>query len=447
MKKSIRYCCNERCRTTTWHDVGDTVSICKRCGAITYNSIREKETVKKIVLMFAVICNSLFAATVAEQLADGNAISANSITPTKGSLWVANGTYFAPLAVGSNTQVLTADSSQTLGVKWGTASGGASPDNITINASGAGGTLQIISYPALSGAAITSLNGSNVSSGTVAAARLGSGSSISTKYLRGDNTWQTISSGGLTSGTITTTDVLADNIIAPTATTQKSLVIQGRASQSADLLQIQGSDGTVNAAFSATGSLTLINDGGGGNISGVSSFFSHTFSGNPTTPDVLADNLFAGTSTTQRVFVLQAQAGHTASLFVIEDSAATPLVVVSPSGGMTATSFAGDGSALTSIAASNIAAGGTLPALDAGALTNVPKPPTLSSGQQTLDGAGAVTFSPAGAGAGSFLVAGWGGGVPGTGQLSVSTSGMGAFTVTSSLGATDAALTIYYICY
>ena len=50
------------------------------------------------------------------------------------------------------------------------------------------------------GSGLTSLNASNISSGTVAAARLGSGSSITTKFLRGDNTWQTVTSGG---GTIT----------------------------------------------------------------------------------------------------------------------------------------------------------------------------------------------------------------------------------------------------
>ncbi len=45
-----------------------------------------------------------------------------------------------------------------------------------------------------SGASLTALNATNLASGTVAAARLGSGSSITTKFLRGDNTWQTISS-------------------------------------------------------------------------------------------------------------------------------------------------------------------------------------------------------------------------------------------------------------
>jgi len=71
------------------------------------------------------------------------------------------------------------------------------------------------------GANITSLSGSSISSGTVAAARLGSGSSITSKFLRGDNTWQTVSSGGsgtvtsvattgaITGGTITTTGTIA----------------------------------------------------------------------------------------------------------------------------------------------------------------------------------------------------------------------------------------------
>tara|TARA_R100000700_G_scaffold36618_1_gene46118 strand:- start:2307 stop:5312 length:3006 start_codon:yes stop_codon:yes gene_type:complete len=71
-----------------------------------------------------------------------------------------------------------------------------------------------------SGASLTSLNGSNISSGTVAAARLGSGSSITTKFLRGDNTWQTVSggsgtvtsvatSGAITGGTITTSGTIS----------------------------------------------------------------------------------------------------------------------------------------------------------------------------------------------------------------------------------------------
>jgi hypothetical protein len=65
----------------------------------------------------------------------------------------------------------------------------------------------VVLWPLSSGVILTdasAINAGNITSGTVAAARLGSGSSITTKYLRGDNTWQTISGGGdaLTSGTL-----------------------------------------------------------------------------------------------------------------------------------------------------------------------------------------------------------------------------------------------------
>ena len=46
-----------------------------------------------------------------------------------------------------------------------------------------------------SGASLTSLNGSEIDSGTVATARLGSGTANSSSYLRGDGSWATISAG------------------------------------------------------------------------------------------------------------------------------------------------------------------------------------------------------------------------------------------------------------
>ncbi len=46
-----------------------------------------------------------------------------------------------------------------------------------------------------SGASLTALNASNIGSGTVPTARLGSGTANNTTYLRGDQTWATVSSG------------------------------------------------------------------------------------------------------------------------------------------------------------------------------------------------------------------------------------------------------------
>jgi hypothetical protein len=50
------------------------------------------------------------------------------------------------------------------------------------------------------GSALTNLNASNLGSGTVPTARLGSGTASSSTFLRGDNTWQTVSGSGDVTG-------------------------------------------------------------------------------------------------------------------------------------------------------------------------------------------------------------------------------------------------------
>lgn len=75
-------------------------------------------------------------------------------------------------------------------------------------------------------------NASNLASGTVPTARLGSGTANSTTYLRGDNTWATISAGGLTyfteaqNSSTPNATVKVDSLTAVASTTDADFVLR-----------------------------------------------------------------------------------------------------------------------------------------------------------------------------------------------------------------------------
>ena len=85
----------------------------------------------------------------------------------------------------------------------------------TIDTSNSSGNITVSRPLSGSGASLTTLNASNLATGTVATARLGSGTANNGVFLRGDGTWQTAgstSASDLTSGTLPIARIADDAI-------------------------------------------------------------------------------------------------------------------------------------------------------------------------------------------------------------------------------------------
>ncbi|HQU83281.1 MAG TPA: hypothetical protein PKY59_09165 [Pyrinomonadaceae bacterium] len=159
---------------------------------------------------------------------------------------------------------------------------------VTVAKMASSGTL-----PAFDGSALTNLNASNIATGTVSTARLGSGTANSTTYLRGDGTWQSVGGGNSplmfssvrqvsANATVTTTDVLVYSTVGNISYTLPlaSTVPAGRViylvslnaagcgaiTQGSDVMRVPYNNGTytnTSTQLNPLGGLTLVSDGVG----------------------------------------------------------------------------------------------------------------------------------------------------------------------------------------
>ena len=144
---------------------------------------------------------------------------AGDVLTTKGDILSRSASALGRLGIGSNGQVLQADSSETLGIKWATPSGSPSTNKgdlsgfssvvarVPVGSNGnalfadSGEALgvnwrDVVAGDIISGTfadgRIPSLAASKTTSGVFAVGRLGSGTASSSVFLRGDGAWTAV---------------------------------------------------------------------------------------------------------------------------------------------------------------------------------------------------------------------------------------------------------------
>lgn len=176
----------------------------------------------KWIAIFFLLCASAFAGTVAEKLDDGIPASSSAITPTKGSLWIADGTCFFPFVIGANGTVLKADSAQTYGVAWGTVSGSGTVTSVALSGFNAGIYSTTGSPITGSGTLAVTMTGTQYgfpyfsTTSVLSSTAAGTTSQVLIGNAAGAPTWGTVTSAMITDGTIVNADVNTSAAIAGT---------------------------------------------------------------------------------------------------------------------------------------------------------------------------------------------------------------------------------------